>query len=409
MRRRPTMLRPTTFPSLFVALSSASSWALCVALLLGLLASCGGVDSGGTGAPVSSFASGPVTGFGSVIVNDVHFDASSAVVTDGDGNAHVQNDLRIGMTTDVRGSAITFDPDGNSVSTATGVVFRSEIVGPVSANSLGAKTLTVLGQTIDIATTTAFDASLVGGQSALVVGDVVEVYARYDAAAVRYAATRIERRGSVLAFRLRGIVANLDTSAKTFTVGATRVAYAGVSNVPSTLANGRFVRVALNLVPAAGLWNAIAIVDALPLIENRDEVKIKGLVSAFTSATQFSVDGTPVDARAAQFTNGSGLLLGARVEVEGATVGGIVIATSVTVITSGDDAGESFQVRDVITALDRTALTFVAHGVVVSYSGAVDFRNGTSADLAIGRNVEARGTLSSDGTKLQASRITFRE
>ena len=379
-------------------------------LFAALIASCGGgVDSGGTGAPSTSFASGPITGFGSVIVNDVHFDASGATVTDGDGNAHAQSDLRIGMTTDVRGSAISVDADGASVSTATGIVFSSEIVGPISANSLSARTLTVLGQTIDIATTTAFDASLVGGQAALGVGDVAEVYGRFDAATVRYAATRIERRSPVAADRLRGIVSGLDTSARTFSIGATRISYAGVSNLPSTLANGRFVRVAFTLVPSGQVWNAIAIVDATEMIEDRDEVKIKGLVSAFTSSTQFSVNGTAVDARAAQFQNGSsGLALGARVEVEGATVSGVLVATRVTLITDGDEAGESFEVRDVITSLDTVALTFVAHGVVVSYSGTVDFRDGSAADLAVGRMVEARGTLSPDGTKLQASRITFR-
>jgi hypothetical protein len=46
--------------------------------------------------------------------------------------------------------------------------------------------------------------------------------------------------------------------------------------------------------------------------------------------------------------------------------------------------------------------------VIVSYSGTVDFRDGSAADLAVGREVEARGTLSADGTRLQAQRIDFR-
>jgi len=50
----------------------------------------------------------------------------------------------------------------------------------------------------------------------------------------------------------------------------------------------------------------------------------------------------------------------------------------------------------------------VVRNVVVSYAGTVDFRDGSAADLAVGREVEARGTLSSDGTRLLATRIDFR-
>ena len=179
------------------------------------VASCGGgVDSGGTGAPATAFASGPITGFGSVIVNGVHFDDRSAAVSDADGNVRSRDDLRLGMTTDVRGSAIVIDADGNDASTATSIVFGSEIVGPVAASDLSARTLTVLGQTIDIAATTVFDTSLAGGQAALAVGDVVEVYGHVDAATGHYVATRIERKTSVAAFALRGIVAGLDARAR---------------------------------------------------------------------------------------------------------------------------------------------------------------------------------------------------
>jgi hypothetical protein len=51
----------------------------------------------------------------------------------------------------------------------------------------------------------------------------------------------------------------------------------------------------------------------------------------------------------------------------------------------------------------------VVHDVTVSYAGTVEYDNGSAVDLAIGVMVEARGTLSSDGTRLQASRITFRD
>lgn len=384
-----------------------------LAALLGgaIVASCGGgVDSGGTGAPATSFASGAITGFGSVIVERVHFDDSAASVSDADGNPRSRSDLRLGMTAAVRGSAIVVDASGNDVSAASSIVFGSEIVGPLAANDLAARTLSVLGQTVDIATTTVFDDSLGGGQAALQVGDVVEIYAHFDPATGHHQATRVERKGGVAAFALRGIVAALDPATRTFAIAATRISYAGTpaANLPATLANGVFVRVTLAVAPVGGVWNALRISDGAPAVDNRDDARIKGLVSSFASSTSFSVNGTPVDARTAQFPNGSaGLALGTRVEVEGATVSGVLVASTVTLVSDTEEGGTSFEARGAITALDSVAQTFVVHDVLVGYAGAVDFRDGNAADLAIGRDVRARGMLSSDGTRLQAQRIDF--
>jgi len=82
------------------------------------LSGCGGVDSGGTGSPVN--ASGPITGFGSVIVNGVHFDDTNASITDADGGVHSRDELKLGMTTSIAGSPILSDSNGSS-SSATSV------------------------------------------------------------------------------------------------------------------------------------------------------------------------------------------------------------------------------------------------------------------------------------------------
>ena len=372
----------------------------------------GGVDSGGTGAPATSFASGPITGFGSVIVNGVHYDDRSATVSDADGNLRSRTDLRLGMTIEARGTAITVDADGNDASTATSIVFGSEIVGPVAANDLVARTLTVLGHAVDTSTTTVFDNALAGGQAALAPGDIVEVYASFDAATGRYAATRIERKTAVGAFVLRGIVSSFDATARTFALGATRISYAGLpaAGLAATLADGRFVRVSVGLVPGAdGVFAAVRITDGSPAIGEREDVKIKGLVSAFTSATQFSVNGTPVDAHNAQFPDGmAGVALGTRVEVEGSTAAGVLLATRVEVVSDGEESGKQFEVQGTIESIDTAGKTYVMRDVIVDYSGSVDFRDGTVADLAAGRDVRARGTISADGTRLQAARIDFR-
>ncbi len=391
---------------LSVRIRGFASW-----LLAGLLAAgCGGgVDSGGTGVQPTSFASGPITGFGSVIVNAVHYDDSSATVRDGNGVLRSRNDLRLGMTIDVRGSAIGTDGSGNPASKANSIVFSSEIVGPVAASDLAARTLTVLGQGVDIAASTVFGESLAGGQAALVVGTVVEIYARLDVASGRYTATRVEAKPAGTPFSLRGVVSGLDTVARAFSFGSARISYAGVAAVPATLADGRFIRAAIAPAPGAGgVWTATALSDGAPPIENHDEAKLEGRVSAFTSITTFSVNGTPVDARGATFDGASaGLVLGAKVEVEGTIVGGVLVATKVKVDAEGGGGNEEFEVSGPIVSLDTAGKTFVVREVTVSYAGSVDFRNGTAADLAVGRKVDVKGALTADGTRVQAERIEF--
>ncbi len=390
---------------------SHSARALASWLLCGLLAAgCGGgVDSGGTGVQPTSFASGPITGFGSVIVNAVHFDDGNATVHDGSGALRSSSDLRLGMTIDVRGSAIVVDGNGRPASTASSIVFASEIVGPVAANDLAARTLTVFGQSVDIAAGTVFGESLPSGQAALVVGAVVEIYAVLDVASGRYAATRIEGKPAGTTYSLRGVVSALDTVARSFSFGATRVSYLGVAAVPATLANGHFVRATLAAAPGAGgVLTATALSDGAPPIENHDEAKLEGRVSAFASTTAFSVNGTPVDARSASFDGGSaGLALGAQVEVEGTIAGGVLVATQVKVDHEDGGGDDEFEVDGAIVSLDPVAKTFVVRDVTVSYAGEVDFRDGTAADLAVGRKVEVRGTLTAEGTRLQAVRIDF--
>ena len=407
---------PTQLLERRVRLAAFAMRASLLAACAALAASCGGgVDSGGTGAPISSYASGPITGFGSVIVNGVRFDDRSATVRDGDGNGRSRDELRLGMSTDVRGTAIVADSTGASISTATSIVFASEIVGRLTSNDLAARRLVVLAQGVDIAATTVFDDALVGGQAALAAGDTIEVHGHVDAATGRYAATRIERKTGVAAYVLRGIVWNLDTAAKSFSIGAVRIFYTSLAAnaVPATLANGQFVRAVLALAAGpGGTLVALRLGDGTPSVDDREEARVRGLISAFASSTSFSVNGTPVDARNAQFPRGSaGLALGVRVEVEGATTGGVLVATRVTLLIDGGGGGgggggdDELDVSGLITSLDTVGRNFVVRGVTVGYSGTVDFRNGTAADLAIGREVEARGTLSADGTRLQATRI----
>jgi hypothetical protein len=373
-----------------------------------LVACGGGVESGGTGGNASaSYVSGPITGFGSVIVGGVRFDDTAATVADADGDTRSRDDLKLGMTINVRGAPIA----GDGSSAATSIVFGSAIVGPVSAINIGAAALTVLGQPVDVLTTTVFDESLGGALAALSVGDVVEVYALLDTATQRYSATRIERKTPALVYQLRGVVANLNTAARTFTVGSQAISYDALSggDVPAGLANGGIVRVVLRVVPVAGVREALRLRLGVTEPRDFDEVRIEGLISAFTSSAGFSVDGVPVNAAQASFPDGTaGLAVGVRVALQGTVNNGVLSASRVQIKSQAQVEIDGFELRGLVTGLDTTALRFTLRGVSVDYAGTVDYRDGTQADLRPLASVEVRGRLSLDGTRLVATRITFK-
>src|SRR3569833_2369295 len=77
---------------------------LVLVLLAGLAACTGdGTQTAGGGIGGTGVSQGPITGFGSIFVNGVEFDTSSATILRG-GATVAQNDLRIGMVVAVDGS-----------------------------------------------------------------------------------------------------------------------------------------------------------------------------------------------------------------------------------------------------------------------------------------------------------------
>ena len=226
-----------------------SAWRAWAAMLLAgcLAAACGGgVDSGGTGAPANTFSTGHISGFGSIVVNGVHYDDSHAAIFDDDGAARASSDLKLGMTVDVDAGAISTDAATSTPqATASKVQFGYAILGPVQAVDAAHSQLTVLGQTVAVDADTVFD-GITGGVAGVHVGNLVGVFALFDTATGLYSASRIELKTNAGEYRLRGIVSSLDTAAKTFAIGAAVISYAGVpsADVP-TLANGSVVRIKL--------------------------------------------------------------------------------------------------------------------------------------------------------------------
>jgi hypothetical protein len=119
---------------------------LLAMLGMGMIAACGGggggqvagIDGGGTPTPVATVVSkGTITGFGSVIVNGVHYDSNGADITI-DDNPGLESDLAVGDVVVVKG---TLSSSGTSGS-ADSIDFDDAVEGPVSAIDLAGGTIT---------------------------------------------------------------------------------------------------------------------------------------------------------------------------------------------------------------------------------------------------------------------------
>ena len=366
---------------------------MLVAALCAVVVACGGgggVGEGGTGA----IASGPITGFGSIIVGGVRYDDSSATVSDDDHAPRRSDELRLGMVV-----VIEATPIDAATLTARALTIRiaGEVAGPLEAVDATARTLRIVGQRVGIAAGTVFDDRLAGGLSGLRVGDPLQVYGYLDRARGLIVATRIEPYAVASATKLRGPIEAIDTLARTVTVGGQIVSTA-VVGLPAGVVVGNWVLVRVEVV--GGTLRATRIEASTLRLDERQEARLEGRVTAFVSQNTFSVDGVAVNGNGVA----SGVTLGARVEVEGTVSGGVVVASRVSV---HDAADEEIRLRGALANPSAAARSFVVRGVTVLYGSATAFENGSAADLLAGRAVDVRATLAADGVRVQALRIKF--
>jgi hypothetical protein len=378
-----------------------------------LLAACGGGSAVDGGTPptttVQSYLTGRITGFGSVIVNGVRLDDSGADISDDDGARRGSDDLKLGMVVEVKAGRID---DGTSSGSASVIVVRSEIKGPIEAIDAAAGTLTVLGQALTTDAATVYEDTT--GLAALAVGGLVEVYA-VPATDGTLRATRIEAKTTLEHFKLRGSVAGLDPAARTFRIGTALISYAGLGEVIG-LADGLFVKVKLATVPVDGAWVATKLRSGEREIEveDRDEAEVEGTVSGFVSLADFKVGGVPVDASGAtvSFERGTAadVVDGARVEVEGRIVNGVLVAREVKIEDGDedddgrDDDGE-VELHGAIESVDAANGRFVVRGVTVTWNAGTAFKDLTAAGLVVGARVEVEAQLAADGTTVVALEI----
>ncbi len=382
---------------------------LAMVVTAALAVACGGgVDSGGTGISAQTLATGPIAGFGSIVVNGVHYtDEAAARITDDDQTPLTPSALKLGSVVTIEGSALA-DTGQRVESRALTIRVGKLVVGPVERVDVAAGTLQVLGQSVATEAGTVFDEALIGGLTALRVGDIVAVSGRLDRSVPRVVATRLELQPAASAYVVQAIVSAFDAAAGSMVVGGLRIDLSALSPPPAAaaVAVGDVVRVRLRTAPVGGAWIALSLSDTALAVATREFVEIEGRISRFGSAASFDVDGVPVDASAAGFPAGSaGLRLGARVEVSGSSVNGTVIATTVKLEADDEDGDALIELEGRISAVDSAARTFVLRGVTVAYTDGTRFEDSLASDLRVGRMAAAKGRLSADGTRVVASLV----
>ena len=381
---------------------------ICAVLLSTLLVACGGgggnsvagIDARGTPTPVAVVAKGTIAGFGSIIVNGVRYDTSSATF-DVDGSAGIQSDLRIGQVVVVRGT-LNDDP---TTGAANSVRFGDLVEGPISSINIAAGTITVLSQIVVVDTDTSFDdrispASIEG----LAVNDTVEVsgFFRADGS---IAATRIETKPSGTEFEVTGIVSNV--TGNDFMINNLVVDYsaAQLDDFPTGAPeNGQLVESKGNNLGGSGELLATRVEFKGNDIggDNGDQIEVEGFVTRFVSATDFDVEGISVITNASTtYVNGSSadLALNRKVEVEGVLgASGNIIATKVEIKLAGFIRIEGLV--DVTTANSVTIF-----GITISVDSLTRIEDKSDADVDpfrlanvnVGDYLETRGYEDASG------------
>ncbi len=357
-----------------------------------------GTDVGGASfsppAATTIVSHGTITGFGSVIVNGVRFDTSSATITV-DGSPGTESDLEVGQVVTVRG---TLD-DNVTTGSANSVDFDDAVEGPISAIDATAGTLTVLGQIVLVDADTSFDDSVSPASlDGLKVGDIVEVTG-FLLADGSISATRIELKAAGGELEVTGVVSNV--SATTFEINSLVVDYSAamLEDFPDgTPENGQLVEAKGNALGGSGELLASRVefkgnnLDG----DDGDRFEVEGFITRFVSATDFDVEGLPVTTNAQTvFENGTSadLALNRKVEVEGnIDASGVLVAEKIEFKQAG-----IIRIESLVEDVQASQLTILGIVVNVNVSTRIEDKSSAKlkpfnvADINVGDFGEIRG------------------
>lgn len=301
-----------------------------------------GIDGGGARNPVT--AQGPIEGFGSIIVNDVHYELSNAQIQV-NGRLVSESDLALGQLVTVVGSA----EQSGSNAVADSVVFESNVHGPVDSLDAMSARLVVMGQAVGTDSSTVFELGSAAPEFASLTEDQVLSVSGFVSADGSIQATRIERLANEDDLRVIGQVAGLDTVSLRFEINGLTISYSSVlllEGFPSgELELGDEV-----LVEASGfdqngwlLAREIRLREPGSAGQAGEEAEVEGLITRFSSPLDFDVSGLAITTSAStRYEGGSeaDLQLNVKVEVEGTVdVSGVILASKIEVKDGGAVVG----------------------------------------------------------------------
>ncbi|MFT5501394.1 MAG: hypothetical protein ACI88G_001531 [Woeseiaceae bacterium] len=287
-----------------------------------------------------AFSSGPVTAFGSVVVNGVRYDTSGANFTV-DGQVATQADLAVGDMIVVKG---TIDDD-NTNAVADSVDFDDNVEGPITAGSINttAGSLIVMGQLVIVGANTSYDDSISPASlDGLADDDIIEVSGYVESDGTIHA-TRIEDKPTGGEFEITGTVTAASAGATTFEIGNLTVDFSGVLMLED-FPGSRSVETG-DLVEAKGSLNTPTLLMATSvefkgdrlLGDDGDHIEIEGFITSYDSDLDFKVSNDVMVSCGSGCTvttedrAGGALGLNLKVEVKGEYDGGVLIATSVDI------------------------------------------------------------------------------
>lgn len=393
----------TLSTSLFKPLLKRSALAAAAAVLT--LVACGGGGSeggiGGTGnggntTPAGDVAYGGITAFGSVWVNGVEYSTSGTTIRI-DDNPGRESDLRVGMVVRVDGSV--------SGATATTITVDDAVKGFVE-QVLDANRLVVMGQTVQVDSTTRFDNNVRPVQ-----GDRVEVHGLIAGDGI-ISAGYVERKTTAPTppFAVKGTVKNHNTASQTFQIGALNVSYAGadIGDQPAGSWNGVQVDVkgtaCSAAAPVCGTLTASKVEPAGARVTAAAKAEIEGIVSA-VSASGFTIGNQSVVTTASTRYEGGvagDIIVGSKLEAEGVISGGVLTATKVSF-------RDAVKLEGDIASISGNAITLVGlPGITVNVSSITELKDVASvAALQVGNHVRVRGKLGT-GNSTEATRLEVR-
>lgn len=382
-------------------------WPALAACMLALLVACGGggggVGEGGTG----TVSAGPITGFGSVVVGGITFDDRTATLEgEDDDETPSLAALQQGMVVSIEAGDIREEADGSRHALAQRIRVAGSLQGPVSDVQPLRRLLRVMGLRVRYNASTYFDPalreSLRMGQP--LVGQVVQVWGYVDPDLPGFVATAVKPRPNAAVYKARGLVRRVEGSE--VEIGDERFDFSALPDRPSV---GQLVRLRADATGSTGPWvvRHWREIGHVRGAQEGSRVELEGVVSAFTDARHFNLNGVAVQTDA----DVAGLAVGAYAEVRGRWQAGIVQADTVKLET--EDALDQREIRweGRTSAHDATARTFTlttsaGRSVSVVYGSGTEFKDGSAAQLAGATSVEVRGTW--NGEALQATRVRFR-